>query len=43
VVVAFGGAADGDGGFGEALVLHGCVRAVENAADGAAVCGAAPG
>lgn len=39
VVVAFGGLADGDSGFGEALVLHGRVRAVEDAADGAAVLG----
>ena len=39
VVVALGGLADGDGGFGEALVLHGGVGAVEDAADGAAVFG----
>jgi len=39
VVVALGGLANGDGGFGEALVLHRGVRAVEDAADGAAVFG----
>lgn len=39
VVVALGGAADWDGGFGEALVLHGGIRAVQDAADGAAVLG----
>ncbi len=39
VVVALSGTADGDGGLGEALVLHGSVRAVEKAADGAAVLG----
>jgi len=39
MVVALGGAADGDGGFGEALILHGGVRAVEDTADGAAVLG----
>ena len=39
VVVALGGLADGDGGFGEALILHRRIRAVEDAADGAAVFG----
>lgn len=39
VVVAFGRSADRDGGFGEALVLHWSVGAVEDAADGAAVFG----
>ena len=39
VVVALGGLADGDGGLSEALILHRCVGAVEDAADGAAVFG----
>ena len=39
MVMALGGFADGDGGLGEALVLHGGIRAVEDAADGAAVFG----
>ena len=39
VVVAFGRLADGDGGFGEALILHGGIRAVEDAANGAAILG----
>ena len=38
--MALGGFADGDGGFGEALIGHGSVGAVEDAADGAAIfCG----
>ena len=39
VVMPFGRLADGDGGFGEALVLHRSIRAVEDAANGAAVLG----
>ncbi len=39
MVVPLGGLTDRDGGFGEALVLHGGVGAVEDAADGAAVFG----
>ena len=39
VVVALGGAAYGDGGLGEGLMLHGGICAVEDAADGAAVLG----
>ena len=39
VVVAFGGAAGGDGGFGEALVFDGCVGPVEDAADLGAILG----
>lgn len=39
VVVTLGGLADRHGGFGQALVLHGGIRAVEDAADGAAVLG----
>lgn len=39
VVVAVGLGAGGEAGFGEALVLDGCVGGVEDAADGGAVCG----
>ena len=39
VVVALGGGAGGEGGFGEALELDGGVGAVEDAADGGAVLG----
>ncbi len=39
VVMTFGGLADGNRGLCEALVLHGRVGAVEDAADGAAVLG----
>jgi len=39
VVMALGGPTDGDGGFGEALIGHRRVCAVEDAADGAAVFG----
>lgn len=39
VVVSLGRLADGDGGFGEALVRHWRIRAVEDAANGAAVLG----
>lgn len=39
VVVAFRWFTDGDDGLGEALICHGSIRAVKDAADGAAVLG----
>jgi hypothetical protein len=39
VVMSLGWLANGNGGFGEALVLHGRVGAVQDAADGAAILG----
>ena len=39
VVVSLGGLAYGDGGFGEGLVLDGCIGLIEDATDRAAIFG----